>query len=625
MDDLQRYRKAVDAYWPAVDSFFDELPGDVYRHGRLLRENMAVARSTTGEFHDILRRPHDHPLLHYHLWLLDDLGVDEDDDRTVLEEHLFAPMVYALGLAAIRRGMRASDSFIDFRHADLAASMSKQADGHFAAAVETDAGFWDHHRSLWDAGIDVPTEQQLAPFMLSGLAVLEAVDGAQHSGQLLEMLSHLNAVFAARHDLLTIRRDLPRGTITAPVHQMIEATGLAGETAASHEALLGSLLLSGAVDAVAPSWQGHIEEFASHAAELDLPTFERYAGHLDEMMEAVRAVLRLPSRDPPMGVATPRFEPESDPLPDAIAMAERFLTADRTFREAWEVHRWGMAGAPEVTARFPAGLVIEVLGKRGSDVGDLVDDFYRQATEKRLAYYDHPDLPYVETDTLGTMLRLFPHSKQTEWHRKVLDDFIALLEGHAAEDGRLPVWLVDPTDAGHILLGEGCGTIEANLLRGLIGYKDDRLAPLIHRSAERLLDDFLDRGAGITVNYPRPYLLAVFADLLTAVGNAEPIKQISAAWAHLAAQIEIESARDRPTAMTAACLRLACSHPETSHLTDETWTTTVLKGQSFDGGWTGEPMFFAPNRGGETTWYTSRLVTSALCYDALSTLALEAP
>ena len=67
MDDLQRYRKAVDAYWPAVDSFFDELPGDLYRQSRLLRENMAVARSTTGEFHDILRRPHDHPLLHYHL------------------------------------------------------------------------------------------------------------------------------------------------------------------------------------------------------------------------------------------------------------------------------------------------------------------------------------------------------------------------------------------------------------------------------------------------------------------------------------------------------------------------------------------------------------------------------
>jgi hypothetical protein len=625
VDELQRYRNAVDAYWPAVDSFFDELPGALYRQGRLLRENMAAARSASGEFHDILRRPDDHPVLHYHLWLLDDLDVDEDDDRTALEEHLFASMIYALGLGVIRRGMRALDSFIDSRHADLAASMSKQADGHFAAAVQPDAGFWDHHRSLWDAGIDGPTEQRLAPFMLSGLAVLEATDRVEQSDQLLDMLNHLNAVFATRHDLLAIRRDLARGTISAPVGRMMDAAGIQQDPGGSPEAVLGSLLLSGAVDAIAPSWRGHIEEFANHAGELDLPTFERYAAHLDGMMEAIRAVLRVPSRDTPNGVATPRFEPASEPLSDAIAMAERFLTADPTFREAWEVHRWGMADAAEVTARFPAGLVIEVLGKHGSDVADLVDDFYRQAAEKQFAYYDHPDLPYVETDTLGTMLRLFPYSKQTEWHRKTLDDFIALLDGHVAEDGRLPVWLVDQTDAGHVLLGEGCGTIEASLLCGMIGYDPDRFGPLVQRSAERLIDDFLDRGAGITVNYPRPYLLAVFADLLAALANTDPIERISAAWNQLAVQIEIEAARDRPTAMTAACLILACSHPQTAHLADETWTTTVLKGQSFDGGWTGEPMFFAPNRGGETTWYTSRLVTSALCYDALSTPALEAP
>ena len=633
MDDLQRYRRAVDVYWPAVDSFFDALPGDLYRQGRLLRENLAVARSTTGEFHDILRRPDDHPLLHYHLWLLDDVGIKRDDHRADVEECLFAATVFGLSLAAVQDGLRASDSFVDTSSIGLADSLSRRAGRQFAAVVDAGSPFWGTYEALWDAsaathaggGAKAPTEARQAPFMLSGLAVLEATDRVEHSDQLLDMLTHLNAVFATRHDLLAIRRDLARGTITAPVGRMMDAAGIQQDPGGSPEAVLGSLLLSGAVDAIAPSWRGHIEEFANHAGELDLPTFERYAAHLDGLMEAIRAVLRVPSRDTPNGVATTRFEPASEPLSDTIAMTEGFLTADPTFREAWEVHRWGMADAAEVTARFPAGLVIEVLGKHGSDAADFVDDFYRQAAEKQFAYYDHPDLPYVETDTLGTMLRLFPYSKQTEWHRKTLDDFIALLDGHVAEDGRLPVWLVDQTDAGHVLLGEGCGTIEASLLCGMIGYDPDRFGPLVQRSAERLIDDFLDRGAGITVNYPRPYLLAVFADLLAALANTDPIERISAAWNQLAVQIEIEAARDRPTAMTAACLILACSHPQTAHLADETWTTTILKGQSFDGGWTGEPMFFAPNRGGETTWYTSRLVTSALCYDALSTPALEAP
>lgn len=618
MDDLERYRSAVDAYWPAVDAYFDDLPGNLYRQGRLIRENLAVRFSVTGEFHDILRKPDDHPVLHYHLWLLDDLQIPPGDRRNALERHLFAASVLGLCIAAVHRGMGASDSFIDPGYAGLSGSMTRRAFGHFAAVVDTEFPFWDRHRALWDAaadavaGDDPPTGRVQAPFMLSGLAAVEATGHGDRSAGLLAMLNHLGAVLATRHDLLAIRRDLGRGTISRPVRQMLEATGMTRSPETSHEAMLGSLLLSGAVDTIAPQWQTHIEEYLAQAHQLGLPTFARYAEVLDDMMQTIRAVLRVPSRAIPAGAAPPPFESASSPFPEVITMAERFLTADPTMREAWEVHRWGMANSPEVTARFPAGLVIEILGRHGTDVADLVDAFYQQAVDKRFAYYDHPSLPHVETDTLGTMLRLFPLSKQTEWHRRVLDEYLELLAVKVGDDDRLPVWLVPSTPTDDLLLGEGCGTIEANLLRGLIEYDADRFAPIIDLSAERLVDDFRRRGSRITVNYPRPYLLVVLADLFAALGDSAP-------WEHLADQIEPEASRDRLTPMTGACLMLAASHPHTTHVLDDEWATTVLKGQGFDGGWAAEPMFFAPNRGRSMTWYSSRLVTSALCYDAVIT------
>ncbi len=613
MDELDRSRRAVDAYWPAVDRFFDELPGDLYRQGRLLREALAVRHSHTGVFHDILRRPEDPPLLHYHRWFLDDLGVADDAGRAALEAHLFAAMVFTLALDFVQRGVRSADSFVDTAWVGVADTLSRQIAREFAVVLEPDAPFWDTYRSLWDSAAatvanpagPARTAARRAPFMLSGLAVCETTGWEGDRHRVLDMLGHLNAVLAMRDDLLAIRRGLGRGTLTEHVQVMIEAAGREEAAIDDPARLLGALILGGSVDALEPRWRADLDALAGDAAELGLPTTGRYARHLESIMSRVTDGLRL---DGPVTPST-RFEPASDPHREAVVMAERFLLADPSLREAWEVHRWGLAGAPEVTARFPAGIVVEILGRSGHDIADLVDDFYRQAGEKRFAYYDHPDLPYAETDTLGVLLRLYEFSKQTEWHRSVIDEFLALLEAHVAPDGRLPVWLTDDPD--DLLLGEGCGTIEANLIRGLLAYDAPRLAPLAGPALERLISDFLVRGAGITVNYPRPYLLVVLGDLLSAVEGPD------AAWRRLGAQIELQAVRDRLTPMTAACLTLAARHPSTAKQFDESWITTILKGQRFDGGWSGEAMFFAPNRGRSATWYSSRLVTSALCYDAL--------
>ena len=293
MDELRRYRGAVDAYWPTVDDVFDRLPVGLDQQGRLLREDLAARLSPTGEFHDILRRPDDHPLLHYHLWNLADLAVPHDEERSASEAHLFSAMVFTLGHAAIQRDMQASDSFIDVGYAGIANALSRHITEDFSAVVDRGSPFWDAYRDVWDAADaameDFTTETHLAPFVLSGLAVFAVTDRDAESPRLLKALEHLNAVLDIRHDLLAVRLDLSRGTITEPVRLMMEAAGLEEDATSDPARLLGTLLIAGAIDAVKPIWHAHLDDLATRATDLGLPTVERYAGHLGSVMDRVQS------------------------------------------------------------------------------------------------------------------------------------------------------------------------------------------------------------------------------------------------------------------------------------------------------------------------------------------------
>jgi hypothetical protein len=303
-------------------------------------------------------------------------------------------------------------------------------------------------------------------------------------------------------------------------------------------------------------------------------------------------------------------------------MAAGFLLADRTFQEAWEVHRWGLLGAAEISARFPAGLILELLAKHGLEVTEMVDDFFWSIDEQHLAYYDHPAARrYVESDTLGLLLRIYKHSSQTERHRGVLRDFLALLAKHARPDGRLPVWLVSSVQVSALVLGEGCGTIEANLVRGLLEYQPDEHMSLIVPSTRRLLGDYAARGSSVNINYPQPYTRGVLAELTDQVeqqGLIGEIPEVAPARERLREELARTGRQSRITPQEAACLIWSCWRPGLTDLYQKSWQAIVTSGQSFDGGWAAEPFFFAPSSGGQTKWYSSRLLTTALCFHAIS-------
>ncbi len=90
-------------------------------------------------------------------------------------------------------------------------------------------------------------------------------------------------------------------------------------------------------------------------------------------------------------------------------MAEAFLLSDVTFRESWETHREGMLGADLVSARFPAGLILEILQRTGHRLPDAVDEFIAHAETNGFRYYDHPASD-PDADTVGAVLRVLKYA-----------------------------------------------------------------------------------------------------------------------------------------------------------------------------------------------------------------------
>ena len=506
-----------------------------------------------------------------------------------------------------------------------------------SALLPENTAFWTRYHRRWDAYQEAMLSREsavggsnesevmslhtalVAPLALGPMGVTCWAGRLDHLEQLEAMLDDLNVVKATFAALTAIKRDLGQGRVSPTVRLMMGFARTPGE---SPERILGEILLSGAVEPVIERCHAQLDVARDSAESLQLPTFSAYAKHLDGAAEEIRSLLSVNGKREPSRL---RLQPAPITVAQRIAMAQGYLLADRTFREAWEVHRWGMNGATELSARFPAGLIIEILGRHGVDVKELVDDFFRHAEDKHFAYYDHPETPYVDTDNLGVLLRMVEYSDDSPERQSNLRDLLELLETNVRPDGRLPVWLRAQDEAEPVaFLGEGCGTIEANLLLGLLQYKPLKPGHLVLRASRRLLADFASRGTSITVNYPRTYTLGVAAELLshlTSKGLIDQIPDVARAEDRLRIEVEREMTRPRIGPQDAACLTWA---GYTAGVPSDGLLPIILNSQSFDGGWPAEPFFFAPAAGGRAMWYSSRLLTSAVCYHALNLVQLPA-
>jgi hypothetical protein len=609
-------RSARGRLWPEVERFLSGLPPEPYRQAKLVEYDLALRYSETGQFRDIFLGPGEFPMLSVGGWLLDDMAPSKPG-RLEAERRLFLASVLLAARTHLLASIPDEASFYDVGYNGLAEFFAERATTELRAVAPAEAP------SERNGG--GPTSQThgadsgdgwSAPASIVASTALAYAGRSDLANPIGEILGELARAFQIRTELGSMQRDLLRGRTTYPVAFVAKAARIPLEPWPTPEVVLGAMALTRSLPAILEAAAAHVRESKHLAEAAGLSTFVAY---LEDVSATFETEARLnsdrTSRPKPL---IAKAEPT---LPKALAMAHGFLLADPTFEESWEVHREGMFGAPEVTSRFPAGIVLEILTEQGLDLANSVDDFLAFTALNRFRYYDHPWAD-PDTDTIGAFLRLRPSSTDPEGHADALDSVLSCLDLATRANGAVPVWLQDcggwEVDRPQVVaLGEHCCTVVAHLVLGLAaasGPVADRYGDIAEIGGSQVCERICAVGLGANVNYPPNFALTVFFRLLSRVGAGRAEEARSLLDAHL-----VRASTTQPaTPQDAALLTRACLAADRPDLIDPSWQTIILKRQAFDGGWNAEPFAAAPNRGSWLTWYSSRRLTSALCYDALA-------
>jgi hypothetical protein len=641
------YQAKRDQYWPEVEQFFSHLPPQLLKQGMLLKNNLATFYAETGQFKDILCRRHDHPLLYWHFWLLDDWACPPQPE---LERRLFLAMVFAFSAAYTQELILDQGSNFDSRFLFLAQALHQQADSQLAHLFPGDSSFWAYPQTFWqqraeavlnpDPQPPTPNPQPLAFTKNSIVAVALKAKRDDLLPQLSAMLDRLNLVFQIMQDISTLKRDLGQGRLTYPIWRTAQAAGLDPLHLPSPEQVLGALVLTGTVETIGRESLAELEASRAVAESLELPVFSAYLDGLAEQVDEVRELFSLKARPKDRSAQASRralFMPYIDTLPKVIEMAEGYLLSDLIFRESWEVQRRGVFGAIEITAKaFPMGLIAEILSRHGHDMAAPINQIFDTLQATGWRYYDHPHLP-PDADDLGLALRLYPFSVQPERHKEMLQTPLRWLQASISASGEIPVWLttgaeVQPDYPFLALWGQNCATVEANVLLGLLAFAAPGYRELIEKSARQWCERIISQGLSANRHYVSLYALwtafELLAQLHDRIGVADIQVQLDLARQTLLGQLSIEANRPHLTPQDAAFLSLACFcleqrspklalTTEASALFKPDWTTLLCKSQRYDGSWAAEPLYGTPTRGELAAWYSSRSVTTAFCYHAL--------
>ena len=624
--------------WSGVEHLLGNLPPSLSGQVKLLEYDLALRYAPSGQFRDIFLGADQFPLLSIGSWLIEDLGLETDPDREAAERHLFLAAVLSAARRHATLSILEATSFSAGEQVALAEFLSERLVTELTHLLPPGSPSWELLESVAVEGLEAMLVEQgtrrapngidepegfltggwFASARLLALAALSVGQRAEAAPPVQAMLRNVAEAFEITSDLRSMHADLLAGRPSFPIAFVARAAAMSLEPWPEATVVLGALVATNSLDPILDTAITRVREARRLAVDLGLSTFADYLADVEAQFEEKRPSPNRARAAPPLITITqPTVE-------QALQMAEGFLLADLTFRESWETHREGMFGAAEVASRFPAGLILEILSARGHDLSTAIDGFLAFTAANQFRYYDHP-WSSIDSDTLGVYLRLTPHASPGST-AQAAESVLACLERDVAATGRVPVWINDcdgsPRERPSMLdLGEGCGTVAAHLLLGLLAHDPDRHASTIQRGSLQLLGRIEEVGLAANVNYPPLFALATFARLITKLEDAgqellDRTGKRAASQARRVLVIALDRAIQRQvlSAQHAALLTIAClemNHPHSR------WQATILKGQRFDGSWISEPFAAAPNRGIAVTWYSSTLLTTALCYQAL--------
>ena len=652
---INRYEATRQEYGVWLDLTFDNLPPGLYQQGRLLRNDLAAHFSATGEFRDILTGPLDYPPQTLPLMLLYDLGFPEGEKRLQAGKILYAATLYTFAAIYTRDAILDESTFFDNGYLHLASHLTESAHSFFQQLFTVKSLFWDHYHRVWETYAraaliqwgrfpEIPMTIEpgetlyavglYAPYELIPVAAALLAHKDGQIADLLILFEHLHAAQRILQDLISLPGDLRKGKYTYPY---LRTMGEIGSPLGIGYQPAGVLLALAFLDAdmkIAQELEEYLHSCYSMAGQLKLETLrlyiqqleERAAGVLKNFTALIKPGQRGEERVDRAGPRIEKWRPAADTLGKSIYMAEGYLLSDLTFEESWEVHRRGLAGEELVTARFPGTLILEVLCAADHDLSARVDAYFAYQQDHAHSYYDHPELPYCDSDNLAALISLYPYSAESDANREILAQPLEWMRDRQTETGRIPVWIQPSSQSGEEqagpvrLIGERCGAIEARLLLALIDYDWQGYRNLIQDSATQLLRRFIEHGVSITVNYRRAFCLWKINQLLEKLASRPvdgELKNLIEGASRLTPELIESEVHYRITAQEAAFLTLASLNSIAYQTYKPRWVTIILKNQRSDGSWYGEPLFFVPNRGELTTWHASHLLTTAFCYHAL--------
>jgi hypothetical protein len=441
-------------------------------------------------------------------------------------------------------------------------------------------------------------------------------------------------------DLLNLKRDLIAGHVTYPIRRIMRTAGIDIAQPVAPERVLGALLLFDPMPALLRfclerlAWcQSLCDHWSLGSITSLLKSWEASFGRLQELF-TVRPRGPTQEQGAPEPHA-PSFSRVDAPLSLAIKAARSYLLSDLTFRESWEVHRWGFLGEPLLTGKiFPSGLVLYLLASSGLDLRQQIDGLFDQWDRQGCTYYEEPCRLPPDTDSAGLMMRLMKFSGSKEKNARILDLSIQRILASTSPSAVIPTYLNNPADpnaersSSPHLFGNTCGTVRAMVLLGFREYVYERHQDLVNRSAKQLYGSIVRFGSSVNVYYPHLYwiwmtcqLLAALRpenDVITRSSRSDEIVRI------LIEQTEREIRKSGLSTQETALLILIGHCELCTALFDPTWVERVVDRQQYDGSWEDEPFYrvptLNPNRPG---WYSSRLMTTALCYHALVTFYVK--
>jgi hypothetical protein len=228
MDWSVKYQPQRDQYWPVVEQRLASLPPPLFQQAVLLKDNLATFYTRSGRFQDILSRPHNPPLLYWHFWLLDDLGVE---NRLDLDRDLFLGMVLTFAGVYTQETILDEGSNFDNSYLLLGQALHRQAEFHFHHLFPADSPFWTYSQKYWaeyGAAVLAPPPLQAAESLplipgrlaFSKLSVAAAAIGVGQElllPQLNTLLDGLNFVLQLLREVSTLRRDLARRVYSYPI------------------------------------------------------------------------------------------------------------------------------------------------------------------------------------------------------------------------------------------------------------------------------------------------------------------------------------------------------------------------------------------------------------------------